>query len=384
MTKVVRTLAAVVLALSPALVVGCGKGPMVAIVYDHPAEYNIPGRIRKVAITEFGGKGGSEKKWGSIAADRLASQLDKYNKKFHRYVLYDRQRIAAILAEQDFQAAISDTGMAAKAGKIANVDAMIYGTVHVTIRQVHTTRRTFDPLSRSMRTVPHIQTHCMAAVNFTMEDVATSRTLATVSVTRDWDSDKKKKSGGAKIGAAMGIGAGKVDNAQKIAVQLIDQCVAEILRKISPHQETVEVQLSKCKSKVGKGGHTFAKEKEYADALEMYVAAIEEKPDDHGALFNAGVMHEVMGRPDKAAQFYSLAIELKKDARYIRARSRVRELLTAAKKISEEDAKITAEQDFKRTLTDPSDEEEAKTKSAAPATEKEAEITPGVTTGGEE
>ncbi len=84
MTKVVRTLAAVVLALSPALVVGCGKGPMVAIVYDHPAEYNIPGRIRKVAITEFGGKGGSEKKWGSIAADRLASQLDKYNKKFHR------------------------------------------------------------------------------------------------------------------------------------------------------------------------------------------------------------------------------------------------------------------------------------------------------------
>jgi hypothetical protein len=75
---------------------------------------------------------------------------------------------------------------------------------------------------------------------------------------------------------------------------------------------------------------------------------------------------------------------LKKDARYIRARSRVRELLTAAKKISEEDAKITAEQDFKRTLTDPSDEEEAKTKSAAPATEKEAEITPGVTTGGEE
>jgi len=306
---------------------GCGKGATVRIVYDRPPEYQIPSRVKKIAVAEFGGDMRREIKWGTIAADMLSSALDAYNKKFHRYVLVDRQRISAILAERDFQQAISDTDSAAAAGKIAKVDAMIYGTCHVVIKERTIYKTAIDPLSRSLRSKPVRAVYSSAAVNFTMDDIGSSKTLASVTVTKEWDSEKDKKSGGTKIGAVFGVSGGSKKAGEEIAQVLIEKCVEEFLQKISPHQVVEKIQLVACKSKVAKDANSAAGAEAYEDALEMFLAAADQVPGDHGALFNAGVMYEVLRKLDKAEEFYSKAIELKKDSLYYACRRRVRNIL---------------------------------------------------------
>ena len=58
--------------------------------------------------------------------------------------------------------------------------------------------------------------------------------------------------------------------------------------------------------------------------LDWYERAIEENPDDHGAVFNAGVMHEAMGQFKKAESCYDRAFKIEPKNQYVSARRRVR------------------------------------------------------------
>ena len=74
---------------------GCGPKDTVELRYDRPAHYEISPKIRTLGIAEFGGKTTIDRRWGDIASDRLAAQLDTYNNKYHRYQLVDRKRLKA-------------------------------------------------------------------------------------------------------------------------------------------------------------------------------------------------------------------------------------------------------------------------------------------------
>jgi hypothetical protein len=236
MTGCTRPLLLVALVLGVNLV-GCGQEYRVELRYDRPATYEIPARIRSLGIAQFGGKTPEDVEWGNIASDRLASQLDTYNKQYNRYQLVDRQRLAAILDEQDLQAAIVDSAKAVQAGKIAHVDAMIYGTMKVTTRDEPYTQTVVDPFRRTTKEVHRTKRYVMAAVTFCLDDVETSKTLATVSVVREYDSEKDTSGGrGASLGKLMGMGGEKLPPTDQILSALIDECVAEFVAKISPHQ----------------------------------------------------------------------------------------------------------------------------------------------------
>ena len=306
---------------------GCdGGGKPVEIVYDRPAEYDIPIQIKRVAIAEFGGMSDADKRWGDLASDMLASRLDEYNRKYSRYELVDRKRLKAIMDERDLQIAIADASSAAKVGKLANVSALIYGNVKVQARDEHGTKTVFDPINQTTKQVPYVHRYCMAAVNFTMDDVETGKTICTVTATRDYDSDKKTRSGGATFARAMGIGIDDKDPIDQVCGKLIEQCVVEFIGKISPHQEKLEVKLESGKSKLVGVGNKLAGEGEYRDALEYYEKALAEEPRDHGALFNAGVMCEVQGDRKRALEYYEKALKVKDDCeKCIQARRRVRQ-----------------------------------------------------------
>ena len=305
---------------------GCGEEKSIQISYDRPAAYDISANVRRLAIAEFGGTTTREKKWGDVASDLLASALDQYNREFHRYELVDRKRLKGIMDERDLQIAISDSSTSAQAGKLANVDAMIYGNVTVTIRDEHGTKNVFDPLSRSMKTVSYIKRFCMAAVNFTMDDVGTGKTLATVTATREYDSEKARKSkgGGAQIAGMLGMSGGDLPDPDQTVTGLIGECVEEFLSKVSPHRVNVAVKLQKGKSKFVDTGNKLAVAGEYKEALESYQRAIADRPDDDGALFNAGAMCEAMRDFAKAEEFYGKAFHARPDEKYAFARARVR------------------------------------------------------------
>jgi len=294
---------------------GCGSPVAIEFRYNRPAEYQISQSIKRVAIAEFTGN----RQWGGIASDQVLSLLDRYNRKYHRYELVDRARLADILKQHDLNLAISDSAAAVQAGKIANVDAMIYGRVRVASRDEHTFRRVYDPISKRMKTVPHLRRYCRVALNFTLDDIQTSKVVATVSSMREYDSDK---SGGHSFSSMMGFSK-KIPPADKVIMHLINQCVHEFVNKISPHEYVVVEKLKRGKSKLVKAGNEFAAAGEFSTALKYYQDAIQIKPKDDGAMFNAGVICEAMGKMKEAAEYYSKAILVKPKRQYIRARRRV-------------------------------------------------------------
>ncbi len=300
--------------ISGLALVGCGEEKaQISIKYDRPAQYDIPKGVNKIAIVQFGAKQGTEKKWGEIATDKLTSAMDEYNKKFHRYVIVDRKRVSAIMDERDFQMSIADTNEAVKLGKIANVDAMIYGSVYVTENVEENKSSIPTPYGSIPVTTRRYQS--TAAINFTMDDIHTSKTICSVTVMRKYDSkDKEDKEKYKKY----------EKNMSAITTIMIQECVEEFISKVSPHQVSVKVNLEKGESPLTAEGNKFAKEQEYADAIDLYRGALNEKPDDYGAMFNMGLCYEALGQMDNAYQAYSKAVKLHPESKFIKARRRVR------------------------------------------------------------
>lgn len=306
--------------LALAVMAGCEEKEPVTLSYTRQASYPVPDEVRRIAIAPFGATDGTEAQWGSIAADSLASVLDAYNKKYQRYVLVDRKRVSAIMDERDFQRSIADTDAAVSFGRIARVDAMIYGTVNVSSDDDWQEKTYFDPLSQSLKSKRVRRRYAMASVNFTMDDVATTRTICSVTVTKEYDSEKADKS----WTTALGFGGEKAPATDHIINALIEKCIEEFVTRISPHEIVVDVKLQKPASTPAKQGNTFAMEGEFADAIEWYRRGLEEKPDDHGAMFNMGVCHEALGHLEDAEACYDKALEMKVERKYVRARKRVR------------------------------------------------------------
>lgn len=324
MNPTTRLLALAGLVVGCLFLAGCGSKYVVELRYDKPAKYTIPLSIKRLAVAEFGGQSRLDRKWGEIASDRLAAELDRFNRKYKRYELLERARLKAILDQHDLEAAIMDPAAAGKAGKLAKADALIYGNVKVSSRDEQATRTSVDPRTLRPKTVRYTKRYCMAAVTFTMDDVNTGKILATESLTREYDSDEDKKAGLAGVGKALGVGGDKLPPADQVISRLIEQCVAEFVSMISPHEVVVPVKLAKGKSELVDTGNKLAVAGEYKEALDCYVGAIEANPGDHGAVFNAGVMHEALGELKKAEGYYDRAQKIERKEQYIFARSRVR------------------------------------------------------------
>ena len=313
-----------------ALLWGCGEGgpggsgkDSLSIRYDRPATYEIPAKVKSLAVAEFTGKTPEDERYGEIAAAKLESRLDEYNRQFNRYTLVDRRKLKAVMDERDMKLAIADTNQAVKIGKLASADAIIYGNVHAVIRSETGYRTAFDPLSRSTKTVPYTKRYCQATVNFTMVEVDTGKTLTSVTLTQQYDSEKKKGSA-AMIGKLVGFGGDDAQVGDQVLNTLVDQCVDEFVARVSPHRVDVAEKLAKGKSKMVGAGNKLALSGDYDGALEYYRQGIAERPDDDGAYFNAGAVSEALGKYKQAMDYYAKAFSFKNDARYAAARQRVR------------------------------------------------------------
>ena len=318
--------------LAGGLLAGCGPDKTIELRYQRPSEVQITQQVRRIGIAEFGGQTPDDRRWGEIASDRLAAILDEYNRKFSRYELVDRKRLKAIMDERDLQIAISDSASADKAGKLAKVDAMIYGNVSVSSRDDRATRMVYDYGAKTMKPVPYTKRHVMTAVSFSMDDVGTGKTITTISCNREYDSDKDgQKTGIAGMGKMLGLSGDSLPPRDQKIGELMEECVQDFVRRISPHEVVAKITLQKGKGNLGETGNKvvetgnkLAAAGDYAEALEVYNRVIADRPDDDGAVFNAGVMYEATGDLKKAEEFYDKAFKLSPKEEYVQARLRVR------------------------------------------------------------
>lgn len=300
---------------------GCGEETVtIQLSYVQQPRFQIPEKIQKIAVAQFAGKTPEDQQWGVVAADKLVGELDKANAEFKRYELVDRRNLAGILQEHDVQIMnATDAAKVEEKLKIANVQAMIYGTVTVNARDERASREVLDIGSLAGRSVStktkyYTKRYCYVSVNLTMDDVQTSKTIKTFTLQQAFDSEKD--TGSSSLGKFVGFGSDNPPPVAETVDKVLTVCVEQFIKEISPHRVNEKVKLESGESPKVETGNKLAKAGEYADALALYRQAMAEKHGDYGAVFNAAVMCEALGDMKGAYELYSKAFQMnpKKDS----------------------------------------------------------------------
>ena len=302
---------------------GGGAGPVLAFSYERPARIEIPARIKTLAVKAEPFEPVERMWYNRRTADQTAKRLKAAHGQ-GRYTVIEQARLQKMIKEADLEASFGTADAAAQnAGKLSGVDAIVYVRArdHSQTRSKAWIRMDASGTSRGRR----VQHFVSADMNFTMVDLSTGSTLASLAPRKEYyhdsgDRDEKK--------GLFSFLRGKDFNgsdANDVLCRFVDEGVQEFVDTISPKTVQVKEKLADGKSPAVAEGHALALADDYAGALEQYRLAMDQNADDHGAAFNAGLMHEAMGQFDDARTFYARAVGLNgQNARYAAAVERVK------------------------------------------------------------
>jgi len=178
---------------------GCATRPIIVTVdVMKPAEVDL-GAVRKIAIADF------QREGGSVISNKLTTQLFAGR----RFEIFERARLVRLLDELALaQSGVLDAATAAKIGKAAGVDALIFGEVDTyqvadewTVTPLRKTRivgydrqcdrkeRCYDiPISEEYSiNAPTTVRRGHVSVSFRVVGVESGQVLAAKTASREWE-----------------------------------------------------------------------------------------------------------------------------------------------------------------------------------------------------
>lgn len=284
-TRFLRPLAAA--GLVAALLAGCGPKYAVEVLYPHPTRIELGAHTHTLAVYPFAAADGTDQAWAEAAADQLSDALDPDDPRYPWREVID----LGTSGEP------SDAAFALAAG----AQAVITGTVTAECSEVllgTTEGQAVEP-----------QRTCDVRVAFRVTDTATGATLATRTIQRRYDSSAP---------------AAEPMDADEATAQLIGRCVADFATMLASYEMRVTIPLRRGETYTTDIANRLAVDGAYSQALALYERSLTLYPNDDGAQFNAGVMHEVMGQLDAALRRYDRAFGMEARSEYGLARDRVR------------------------------------------------------------
>ncbi len=305
--------------------------PKVYVAAGTPAQVKLPETLKRIAVVEFTAKDAPSQPYAGIAASRLNSELASAPDK--PFQLLDRTHLKGVLAEQDLGASgVTDSESAIKAGKMLNVDAIIFGSVHAEKSEEIVDKPGNAIVSRvspvggggSMS----VRRSALVNVTFNMVHPETGEQLVTRSISRSYDSEAAPKAGGAAglLKKALG-GRGATPSGEAIVNDLIEECVAEFAGLIVTHYDVYEYTLAT--SRGTRTGNTFAEGGDFKTAAQQLKAAMAADPKDAAAVFNLAIVTLALNDSKEASTLLDKAVVLKTDKKWIQVRQQVAELLKA-------------------------------------------------------
>jgi tetratricopeptide (TPR) repeat protein len=98
--------------------------------------------------------------------------------------------------------------------------------------------------------------------------------------------------------------------------KILAEMAEEFCGRIYPMGETISVNMCQGWSEYDRRGRELAKRGDYVGALAELRRAIDARPDDHAAIYNAGVICEAMGDYRQAKDYYQRAVRLRHKSVY--------------------------------------------------------------------
>lgn len=343
---------------------GCAARPiMLSVDVMKPAEVDLRA-VRKLAITDFGGQG------GSTISNKVVARLVEGR----RFEILERARLTRILEELALsQSGVVDAGTAATVGKAAGVDALIFGEVET--YQVED-ERGVTPLRKSR--VVGYDTQCdrkgrcyqvpveedytinapttirrgHVSASMRVVDVASGQILTSKAESTRWEGVNildPEPGRGPTIGGAMALAlmGQAVPQAQSINLpaksaileQLSDAVVAKLVGVISPHRVQVQtVWLPVDGTEPALKYLNAGLAKEALEHLEGRLPLAQSYPAPF--YYDLGLLYEVNGRLDDAEAMYKKAAALEMNDIFLKAISSVRQAKEDQKKLAEQQRAI--------------------------------------------
>ncbi len=260
-----------------------------------PAEMNVEG-VNSLIVVDFRGL----QPHAEMAQAATVAQL--YQAQFFRVV--DRAEWERVLPPSPYaQAAGAQVDRAVDAGRRMGVDAVLVADVKPEVNWGADLGNSAFRLGDPRSTV---------TIDAQLVDVRTGRVRSNYRVARTIER--------------------KIDHEGKyteenILAGLAERCGSLVAGKLVPHEQTIDVKLSRIYSGNGaneiRKGIGAAQEGRWDKARELWQAAVAKDPKNDAALYNLGVAHEALGQFDRARQCYAQAAGINEKSKYAEAIGRV-------------------------------------------------------------
>ncbi len=336
MNRVIHYLFMAIIYMSAAFQPGYSYKKIKVYVLEPPA-YLLVG-VEQIAVIDFEGKAA----YGRLFSDYLVSQLLENNRGIgmirtgflgmskkegvtlqkgvftNVFKVLERSRLEKVLSEQQLGlTGLMDQSQAVQVGKLLGVQALITGSIHYSSQDGRKNEQRTRKRNGKKETYTVTCQTRQVEVKTSLRVISTSdgEILASFTPARTL----KEKHCPEQEGALPTVQSMVESGLQQIAV--------ETANSITPHFVYREFEFEKIKTnKFKKIAERAAKRAENLDvdqAYLLYKSLYDQDPYNPKLLYNLGILHEVVGNIQKAAEFYQMAAQLKDEKKYRKAVQRI-------------------------------------------------------------
>ncbi len=313
-----------------ATLAGCSgsEEAMVTIRYTLEPEKGLPAGLDAVAIAPAELGPATDAKWSDITADMLQQKVEEARQEYGVQLrVADRQETRKVFEEEDLAAAgLLQNSDLQNPAKLLNVQAFLVSKVNIkedVRRGSQTVISGFDFRGRygggvDTREVEKVKKTVTAQAVFKLVDAKTGETWMLHE-----DSETSTEESDASPIFGSGEGEAELTMTDEIARRLIERVATEFLSKLVPVEVERTYEVESSHNEACARGVALLRADLYGEALEQLKIAMAEDPEDHKAMFAAGVACERMGDYEQALTYYKRALVEKVRDEYLDAKSRL-------------------------------------------------------------
>ncbi len=338
------------LALAALNVAGCGpkEEAIVTLNYVLAPSRGLPAGLTAIAIQPAELGAATDEKWSAMTAETLAALILESTQASDidlKIVRVDEARKVFEKADMDAVGMSAGTGQA----KVADFQAYIVSEVNIkediargkmrTItgismphdrdqRKSH--RRTRNPYRAGdppRNSGPELKTTEVEKVKKTVTAQA-KFTLIDARTAEAWESHEGHITSTEETKPSPFFGSSEgeagLTMTDQIAATLVERVAREFVAELMPIRVEVEIGVESSRSEPCAAGVAALRAEDYEESISCFEAALVEKPDDHRAMFAAGVACEKLNRPDDALQWYKRAVREDDRKEYLAALDRLK------------------------------------------------------------